>query len=264
MGVISRISCHNFIKINNIAFFSNWFYNGLFEVSLETGKTIFRGSFEGEKLSQDNIHSEIFIKNGMIYFCPGKGQYVHIYDTQNCTMDSVKIKKNSEKNLTIKKVILNENILTLIPEQKEFTFREIDLHALAVREINTREELKGEYLINRKYKFPSPDVLDKEDIERKSGFCWKPANNKVWYGFLPMGMQLLRYTEGMTSIEKLPLVVLNELMLEEHLSKVRKELLETNVVSEKRMELQEFIKGIERGHYTKNKNERNIIWERIS
>ena len=48
MSVAGRISCRNFVDWNGYAYFSNWFYNGMFKVEIGTGNTTFLGHFEGD------------------------------------------------------------------------------------------------------------------------------------------------------------------------------------------------------------------------
>ena len=68
MNMIERISCHRFVEIDGYAYFSNWFYNGLFKVEIKTGKTIFIGCFEKENFFEINIHAEVFRRENKIYF----------------------------------------------------------------------------------------------------------------------------------------------------------------------------------------------------
>ena len=52
MRALERIACTNFVETDGYAYFSGRYYNGLYKVELETGKTAFLGYFEDEKLAQ--------------------------------------------------------------------------------------------------------------------------------------------------------------------------------------------------------------------
>ena len=97
MKRLERISCHNFVEINGNIYFSNWFYNGLFKVEYETGKTTFLGYFNDEKLTEKNIHLEVFLEEQKIYFLPRRGRHIHIYDLSDAFIQSIEIRKDSDE-----------------------------------------------------------------------------------------------------------------------------------------------------------------------
>lgn len=100
-------------------------------------------------------------------------------------------------------------------------------------------------------------------------FSWNQIGSKIWYGFLPMGNQLLKYTEERNQIEKIPLTVINETILENYLYKVRKEALKKKLVSEYMLSLRDYFECVrikEISNYSNCKNSDSvgkIIWEML-
>ena len=92
MRALERIACTNFVETDGYAYFSGRYYNGLYKVELETGKTAFLGYFEDEKLAQRNIHKEVFLRKNKIYMCPWKGRHVHIWNLSDQTLTSIEIR----------------------------------------------------------------------------------------------------------------------------------------------------------------------------
>lgn len=225
MRVTEKISCHNYVEADGFAYFSNWFYNGLFKVEILTGKTYFLGCFNGEKYSAKNLHWEIFLKNKRIYFCPWRSKHVHIYNLEEKSLVSVKFKNESEEFYKIEKVILDNNKLFLIPEEKENCMFELDINSLCVTRISGRQEIHGSLLSKCKDFFPAGELIKKYGIERADKFWWRQVYQGVWYGFLPLGRHLLKYTEGRNDVEYIPLNVVNETRLKEYLVHVERQIL---------------------------------------
>lgn len=215
--MIERISCHNYVEVDGYAFFSNWFYNGLFKVEILTGKAFFLGHFYGEEYSERNLHWEILLKNEKIYFCPWKSRYVHIYNLKEETLNSVEIRRKSEKFFSIEEVFLEENNLFLIPGQTENFIFKLDMNSLEVIRISGRPKFRGASLAECKEVFPGGELVKRLGIERADRFFWRQIYQGVWYGFLPLGRKLLKYTEHKNKIEFLPIVVVNNIKLKEYL-----------------------------------------------
>lgn len=230
MDALERIACHNFVVADGYAYFSSWFYNGLFKVEILTGRTTFLGYFEGEKLSQRNIHWELLLKNGRIYFLPKMGRHMHIYKLSDQSMERVEIRSDSEKAF-----------------------------------------VAGEHRLQYKTEdsYPASMLMEEYHIERADRASWKRLSDGSWYGFLPMGRQLLRYSEETQELYSMPLAVVNGEELEKHLHKVRQSLL-GSVLGEDTMGLQMFLDEIVRGEIHgadalgHGKNIGKEIWEHIS
>ena len=137
-------------------------------------------------------------------------------------------------------------------------------------------------MADEKERFPDLPLLEENHIEYADRFFWKQISNGVWYGFMPMGRHLLRYIEESGRIEKNPLIVVNEIELQdnkrseerfsrnaeielqEYLHVVRKELLKQPVY-EMPIKLQEFLECLKlREAYISDgsgkKNLGNKIW----
>lgn len=248
MKDFERICCQNFVEANGYAYFSNWFYNGMFMVEIETGRTIFLGDFGGEKSCGIRIHEEIFLKNEKIYFCPGRGGHVHIYDLEDHSMKSISIRKNSTEFFVTANVILKDEHIYFIPKQEGISIRKLDLKSLNVSEESKSFKPQGMILAENKEVFPALWLVEKEQIELADFFSWKQLYHKMWYSFLPTGRWLLKYAEGKNEIERVPLIVLNEAALKNYLRYVREEALREKIISEKsnRLNIQDYLEYIMR------------------
>lgn len=223
MSVLERISCRNFLVIDGYAYFSNWFYNGLFKVNIETGEAYFLSYFKEEKFSEINIHGEIFRKKNEIFFCPQMGSYLHIYDIKRQIMNAIEIRKKHE-DFVIKDVVLGEDSVSFIPLENNYSVRKVDLKMWEVTEESKGELLYGKYMSQGKDMFPVPELLKELHIEYIKAFFWNQQDNRDWYGFLPKGSELLYYTKDERCIKKKPITVLNRAELERYLCKVKNEL----------------------------------------
>lgn len=271
MDALERIACHNFVVVDGYAYFSSWFYNGLFKVEILTGRTTFLGYFEGEKLSQGNIHWELLLKNGRIYFLPKMGRHMHIYKLSDRSMERVEIRSDSEKAFVAGEVILGEDFFAFIPIEKNYPVRKVDLETFAVTNISEQIIIQGERRFQYKTEdsYPASMLMEDYHIERADRASWKRLSDGSWYGFLPMGRRLLRYSEETRELYSMPLTVVNDEELEKHLHKVRQSLL-GSVLGEDTMGLQMFLDEIVRGEIHgadglgHGKNIGKEIWEHIS
>ncbi len=266
MSVAGRISCRNFVDWNGYAYFSNWFYNGMFKVEIGTGNTTFLGHFEGDKLFEINIHKEIFRLDNKIFFCPRRGGNVHIYDLFEETMSSISIRKNNEKFFIIENAILEGGAIYLIPRQKEFSVRKLDLTSLKLTKENKTFDIQDLRLSENKMILSNPELIKKYHIKNANCFSWNQIGSKTWYGFLSMGSQLLKYTEERNEIEKIPLTVINETILENYLYKVREDILKMKLVSDYMLDLRDYFECVkikESSNYNNCKNMDSVgkrIW----
>jgi len=264
VNVLDRISCHNFVYADRYIYFSNWFYNGLFEVEIETGKTFFYGNFENEKFSEINVHKEIFIRDEKVYFCPWRGGHMHILKRADRTISSIEIRSKEEPFSLIETVTVGEDSMFFRFKEEEKSAKKFDFQSLKVTHVNHPSEIQGTPLADEKERFPDLPLLEGNHIEYADRFFWKQISNGVWYGFMPMGRHLLRYIEESGRIEKNPLIVVNEIELQEYLHVVRKELLKQPVY-EMPIKLQEFLECLKlREAYISDgsgkKNLGNKIW----
>ena len=72
-----------------------------------------------------------------------------------------------------------------------------------------------------------------------------------------MGSQLLKYTEERNEIEKIPLTVINETILENYLYKVREDILKMKLVSDYMLDLRDYFECVkikESSNYNNCKN----------
>ena len=267
MDVLERIACHNFVVADGYAYFSNWFYNGLYKVEIETGKTIFLDYFRDEKLSQWNIHKEIFLKNNKVYACPWKGRHVHIWNLADHTLCSVEIRRKDDKRFFADEVIRGENSIYFVPDRKGIPIKKMDLESLRVTEAVKNSEIQGTAMSESKDIFPYPELVEKYHIEHTDKFFWRQVSCNVWYGFKPLGRHIMRYVKGIDELEILPLTVINQRELNEHVQKIKAELLNDNPVWERTTKIQDFMEKVKIEEtqkaktFRKNKNIGERIWE---
>lgn len=240
MSVLERISCHNFIEVEGYAYFSGWFYNGFFKVEIETGKTTFLGWFEEEKISQWNIHKEIFLRDDKIYMCPWRGRHLHIWNLADQTLCSVEIRKKEECSFSVYEICLGESSIFFLPDHEDSPIRKMDLESLRVMDFEKEENIQGKYLSESKDVFPESRLIETWGIEYADRFFWRKISG-IWYAFLPLGHHMLRYTEGADKLEMKELVVVNKEVLEEYLSKIRLELFTEKVVAEDMINIRELL-----------------------
>lgn len=268
MTLLERIACNNFAMINGYAYFSCHYYNGFFATEIKTGNTFFLGTFADEKISQRRLHREVFLRGDKIFICPRMGRHVHIWNLKDETMKSVEIRSKDEEPFETTRVILGEKSLFLMPGSKEILTRRIDLESLKVIEVNKKSEIQGKDLYAFKEIFPNPQLIRRWLKEYADIFFWRQVSDK-WYAFHPLGCHLLRYEEKIGKIEMIPLIIVNKRELEEHLYRVRIELLERSPESEIVIRLKNFIDEIERkeicdeNEVKRNKYTGRRIWKYV-
>lgn len=221
MNEFERISCHHFVEINGYAYFSNWFYNGLFQVELKTGKTVFLGCFEKEIKDELNVHWELIQKNNLIYFLPRRGRHVHIYSLDDHSVTAIEIRKISEEFFRVGEVIVDEVDLIFLPMEENAPVRRFNLDTrLVTNETNIRDSYEGVCLSQNWTDFPAPQLLEKYTIEQADKISWKQMTDGKWCAFLPLGRCLLWYIPEECKIEKVPLIVTNEKELDHYLQSI--------------------------------------------
>lgn len=230
MKILGRISCRNFVELHEYIYFSNWFYNGLFKVETKTGQTTFLGYFEDEKTTEKNIHVELMVKEEKIYFIPRKGRHLHIYDLSSQTMSSIEVRKNSDP--FFKNTIFKEKYFIFFPFEEDGPVRKLDLMTQKITDINNKMEFQGEFLSKNEDIFPGSELVGKYDIRLAKDSLWKKILNGKWCAFLPEGAQMLWYTDGVSKLEIMPLVVTNEIELKNYLYKIKQEFWKERVVLE--------------------------------
>lgn len=248
MNKFERISCHCFIKINGYAYFSNWFYNGLFRTNLKTGETLFLGSFGNEIVSEFNIHWEALQHKESIYFFPRRGRHVHIYSLTSQSISSIEIREASEDFFRIKEIIIRDANIIFLPMEEKAPIRTLDLNTQIVSDVATAQQtFDGIYLSKSAPTFPKPQLLEKYRIERADRFSWMQMQDGKWCAFLPMGCHLLWYTPTTQTIDAVPLTVTNEKELDTYLQPMRQAYLCKGLLNEnKPLTFHEYLKTISR------------------
>ncbi|GFI50436.1 hypothetical protein IMSAGC020_01642 [Lachnospiraceae bacterium] len=268
MNLLEMISCHNFVVIGGYAYFSNCFFNGFFKVKIQTGKTYFLGYFKNEKISEKNIHKEIFEKDSKIYFCPRKGRHVHIYNLVDESLLSIEIRKNLEQKYLIREVVCGDKFLYFLPDQKGYSIKMLELKTAKVFERDENFEPQGEYLSECKDIFPDCNLIEKYYKKFPSNFFGRRILSENWYVFSPIGGKLLKYKMGGDHFEEIKLEVINNIELEEYIHNVQTELLKEKIVSEKSLELPAFIKCVknikkDKGTDICGNKIGNIVWNNM-
>lgn len=261
MKEYERISCHHFVELDGYAYFSNWFYNGLFQVELKTGKTVFLGPFEMEMKDEFNIHWEVFRREGLIYFLPRRGRHVHIYSLDNRSIFAIEIRKASEEFFRFADVIVEGMNLIFLPMEENAPIRKLNLNTQFVTDVmNIQDTFDGQCLSQKWIPFPMPQLLDKYQIERANKFSWKQMPNGKWCAFLPFGREILWYTPATQRIESVPLTVINEPELDSYLLPMRQKYLRQGFLIENNpLSLQVYLKSIMKHEKRDNVDEKQGV-----
>lgn len=246
MSKYERISCHHFIEVNGYAYFSNWFYNGLFRVELETGNTMFLGGFENGANDGSNLHYELYRQGEMIYFFPRRGRHVHIYSLDDGFMYAIEVRKESEAFFRIGEVAVDETSAFLFPMEENAPTRRFDLRTWNVTDMTDRNNIcKGNYLSETWTVFSEAALLENYHIEKADKFSWTQMPDGRWCAFLPMGRQLLWYTPEVRKLEAVPLTVINENYLDDYLRPLRQAFLCQGQLRENsKLTFKEYLKAI--------------------
>lgn len=268
MCSMEKISCHNFVLVDEYAYFSNCFFNGFFKVNIWTGKTYFLGWFRDEKKYEKNIHKEIFERDLKIYFCPRKGSHVHVYNLLDKSMLSIEVRRKSEQKYLIREVVCGDKYIFFLPNQKGCFIKVLDLKTEKIFEIDGNFEPQGKYLSECKDIFPNYKLIEKYYEKNFNNFFWKQIFRENWYVFFPMGGKLIKYKRGSDYFEEIPLEVVNSTELEKYINKVQIELLEERIVLEKSLKLPKFMKCIKVMKKYKGTNicyndVGNIVWNNV-
>lgn len=271
MSKFDRISCHHFIEREGRIYFSNWFYNGLFQVEPETGKTTFLGSFEKETKSEYNLHWELFQWKGMIYFFPRRGRHIHVYSPTNHSMSTIEVRTLSDNFFRIDEVLVDGENAIFLPMEKNAPIKKLDLNTRILTDIKKIPEASKVIHLSQSWpSFPIPQLLERYQIEKADKFSWKQMPDGRWCAFLPMGRHLLWHTPGTPTIKSIPLTVVNEAELDAYLQPLRQAYLCQGALTENRLlTFHEYLKTIvyyNDNLITTNHEERDngqSIWHRI-
>lgn len=234
MSKYERISCHHFVERNGYAYFSNWFYNGLFQVELKTGKTMFLGTFINERQDELNIHWELLLQGDLIYFFPRRGRHIHVYSLADGTHSAVETRKVSEAFFPIGEVVIDSPNIFLLPKEGSIPVRRFDLNTwdMAIDTTDAYNTRNGIWLSQSHEVFPDTLLLERYQIEKADKFSWMHMPDGRWCAFLPMGRQLLWYAPQTQEIKAVPLTVINEEELEAYLQPLRRACLHQKQVLE--------------------------------
>jgi hypothetical protein len=185
-------------------------------------------------------------------------------------LDCFRDEKMSMRNIH-RDVFLNHEKIYLCPWKGKHLHiwdpADRSLHSVEIR--GERCPFIDEMVLGTKEVFPFPKLMEEWKIPYAEPYFWKQVCDKVWYGFWPLGSYLLRYREGADTYEEIPLTVVNGTELEEHLHKVRVELLQKEPVSENTIELQKFLDEVTRGSMNRkgasrdNSSVGNNIWKQL-
>lgn len=221
MNRLESISSCNFVEIDGYAYFSNLFYNALFKTEIKSGKTFFLGSFEKEIISRSNIHFEVIQKEERIYFFPKLGRHMHIYSLVDRTMQTIEIRKESESFYWINEVVLNDDSAFFIPKQRHMPIKKMEWDTHEIKDVNNRQMIRGELLSGHKKAIPA-EIIKKYKIRYGEMVSCRQMTDGKWYCFKPVGRQMFYFVEGTDQLESIPLTVVNEEELLEHIGDVKR------------------------------------------
>ncbi len=236
---------------------------------METGKTVFLGEFEHERVSKRNIHKEIFSRNGCVYICPYMGRHIHIWNLADQTMRAIEIRSKDEKPYAIDEIYLDDRYVFLLPDQKKLPVKKMNLNLLSVTETDGETEIQGKRISDRKEAFPAAGFMKEWHIDRVEQISWIQGSDKIWRGFLPLGRHILYYLEEWDRPRVTPLAIVNGSELEKYLHKVRTEVMKNGLVFENIMNVPEFAKEIVNADmdqseaFENNGGNGNMLWEMV-
>ena len=228
MNMFESISSYNFVEVNGYAYFSNLFYNAFFKVELKTGKTFFLGNFENEMLAENNLHLEVMLEEDHIYFFPRRGRHMFVYQLSDQSMRAVEIRKKSECFFVIEEVILKDNYIYFIPKQNNTPIKRMEKNTFRVTNVSNKLIVQGKCLSKDRNIIPT-SIVKKYNIQHGTPISCKQIFNGKWYCFIPVGRQLSCFSEGVNTLEFIPLTVVNEIEFQQYLYKVKQELFEARL-----------------------------------
>lgn len=226
INMLESVSSYNFVEIDGYAYFSNLFYNAFFAVEMKTGKTTFLGCFEGEKLSETNIHFSVMQKENQIYFFPRFGRHLHIYNLSDKTMGMIEIRRESESFFYVDEVVLNNRYIYFITKQNDAPIKKMELETYKITNISNKQEIQGKYLSGNRNTIPE-NIVKKYRIKYGEVASCKQMPDGKWYFFKPVGRDILCFAEGAQELEIIALTVVNEAELKKHLLRVKQNLFQS-------------------------------------
>lgn len=125
----------------NIGYASAYNKNGLYKINLLTGECEYIKSFD-EKFTSGRLHSSVVRIKNKLFFIPGSGDKISIYDTDTDCIESIQIPRATRENYTFyntwykfRDAIQFGNSLWLIPSSYPGILR-LDLSSLEISVYN--------------------------------------------------------------------------------------------------------------------------------
>ena len=101
------------------AYFSAGWFNGLVEADIKTGEAKVIAKFPHEKELVGDLHAETLYVNDKLYFCPRSTNWLYIYDINKKEMKAIDLPENEkyweERETKFGKIVLRGKYLYLLP-----------------------------------------------------------------------------------------------------------------------------------------------------
>lgn len=97
--------------INDMLYFSNLEFNGLFKMDLSTGITEFVDFFDDEPLDAKRLHRKVLLSGKNIIFLPQWGNKIHIYNMSNKEQKSIIVPQETKGKAIADGAVTNEGVL---------------------------------------------------------------------------------------------------------------------------------------------------------
>lgn len=113
----NKINLHfrSFIRVNNILYFSEAFFNGLFKMNLEDFSVKFICHFSGENEKKLLLHGQSVIRyEDYIYFFPTCSRRIHYYNFVSNKEHDIIIPISEDKEFVVGSVLQKDNIVWLV------------------------------------------------------------------------------------------------------------------------------------------------------
>lgn len=110
-----HLGCRAYVRDGNIVWFSNFTFNGLFKVDLDTGKVDFVHKFDGIPINQVATHGFALKRNNELVFFPLYDDKIIVYNIRNDQQEAVAMPKADVSQGLLSGICANGNQVLLFP-----------------------------------------------------------------------------------------------------------------------------------------------------
>lgn len=91
------VFCEDCYIEEDVMWFANFMFNGLFKADINTGKVEFLGHFPKEALGTQRLHASIKKYKEQLIFTPAQGRYISIYNMKDNTFKTIEVEDSKFK-----------------------------------------------------------------------------------------------------------------------------------------------------------------------